>query len=44
MEDAVAVGSDGMTFVGTDVNERWAMIDAADFLADNPAYQDLQSA
>lgn len=44
MEDAVAVGSDGMTFVGTDVNERWAMIDAADFLADDPAYQDLQSA
>lgn len=43
MEDAVAVGSDGMTFVGTDVSERWAVIDAADFLADTPAYRDLET-
>lgn len=44
MEDSVAVGSDGMTFVGTDVNERWAMIDNADFLSDTPAYRDIQTA
>ena len=44
MEDAVSVGSDGMTFVGTDVSERWAMIDDADFLSDTPAYRDVQTA
>lgn len=44
MEDAVAVGSDGMTFVGTDVSERWAMIDDADFLSDTPGYRDIQTA
>ena len=43
MEDAVSVGPDGMTFVGTDVNERWAMIDNADFLSDTPAYRDIHT-